>query len=344
MSVPVGVPQPLLSVEGLDVWFRGHHRGAPSVQVVDDVSLSISAGETLGLVGESGSGKTVTSLALAGLLRFTGGQMRARSAVFAGQDLTALDERGWSEVRGSSIGMVFQQPTRSLDPAFTVGDQIAEAVRRHRPVGKADARRQAVDMLDRVRLPNAASVARQYPHTLSGGMCQRAMIAMALACEPQLLIADEPTTALDVTVQAQILALLNELQSEMGIAILLITHDLSVVATMCDRVAVMYAGQIVENGRTDDLLTQPEHPYTASLIQAVPVVGRRAPLRPVPGAVPPAGQFPAGCRFHPRCAFAIRGRCDTDPVPLDTAGAGRQVRCVRADELDLEGIDAHGTA
>jgi oligopeptide/dipeptide ABC transporter ATP-binding protein len=317
--------EPLLDVRGLSVEFRSRH-GA--IRAVDDVDLRIGRGETLGLVGESGSGKSVTSLAITGLTPHTGGRVVAGSVRFAGREMLELDDRERAGILGRDIGMIFQQPVRSLNPTMRVGEQIAETVRRHRDVSRAQAWDRAVEMLDRVRIPDAASRARDYPHTFSGGMCQRVMIAVALACEPQLLIADEPTTALDVTVQARVLDLLREIQQDTGIAVLLITHDLGVVARSCDRMAVMYCGQIVESGPVREVLAAPEHPYTEGLLGAVPVRGSRSRLVAVPGSAPAADALPGGCRFHPRCGYAMAGTCDVG-TPTLTARSGTRVdRCL----------------
>ena len=323
----------LLEVEHLRVSFR--EQGGWST-VVDDVSFTVAAGTTTGLVGESGSGKTVTALSVLGLHR--GPHVRVEGTVrFAGQDLTALGDDALSDVRGARIGMVFQQASRTLDPAFTVGGQIAETVRRHTGASRRDAWARAVEMLDKVHIPRPAERARQYPHQFSGGMAQRVVIALALSCSPELVIADEPTTALDVTVQARVLELLRELQEQTGVAIVLITHDLGVIAEMADRVAVMYAGQIVEQAAIGELFTRPRHPYSAGLMGAIPVVGQGRRLVDIPGVVPAPSALPEGCRFHPRCPHAEKGRCDTAPPPLRSA-ADHEVRCVRAGELALRGV------
>jgi oligopeptide/dipeptide ABC transporter ATP-binding protein len=323
----------LLEVEHLRVSFR--ERGGWST-VVDDVSFGVEAGTTTGLVGESGSGKTVTALSVLGLHR--GPHVRVEGAVrFAGQDLTALGDDALADVRGARIGMVFQQASRTLDPAFTVGEQIAETVRRHLGASRRDAWDRAVEMLEKVHIPRPAERARQYPHQFSGGMAQRVVIAMALSCSPELVIADEPTTALDVTVQARVLDLLRELQEQTGVALVLITHDLGVIAEMADRVAVMYAGQIVEQAPIEELFSRPRHPYSAGLMGAIPVVGQGRHLVDIPGVVPAPRSLPAGCRFHPRCPHAEPGRCDAAPPPLEAAG-DHEVRCVRAAELRLRGV------
>jgi oligopeptide/dipeptide ABC transporter ATP-binding protein len=297
--------------------------------VVDRVGLSVAAGETLGLVGESGSGKTLTALAVLRLLgssaRIAGGRV-----LLEGTDLTTLDDRRMREVRGGRIGMVFQEPMTALDPAYTVGEQVAETVRRHRRVGRAEAWRRAVGLLDRVGIPSAERRARDYPHHFSGGMRQRVVIAIALSCDPVLLLADEPTTALDVTVQEQILTLLAELRDESGLALLFISHDLGVIADISDRVAVMYAGQVVETAPVHELFAAPHHPYTDALLRCVPgPAGTR--LATIPGTVPAFDALPAGCRFAPRCAHAAP-QCRADAVAL-IGDPGHQARCVRVDEL-----------
>jgi peptide/nickel transport system ATP-binding protein len=325
----------LLAVTGLSVEFPSE-RGW--VRVVDDVSFEVRAGETVGLVGESGSGKTVSAQAILGLSRAQGGRLAGGSVVFGGRDLTKLKERELAKIRGDRIGMIFQQPMRSLDPAFSVGDQIAEVVRRHRNVSRRAAWRRAVEMLDRVHIDRAAERAGQYPHQFSGGMCQRVMIAMALACEPALLIADEPTTALDVTVQAIVLDMLREIQAETGIAILFISHDLGVIAEISERVVVMYSGQVVEQGDASNVFVRLRHPYTEGLLGSIPKVGDRR-LQSIPGNVPMAGRLPPGCRFHPRCPYAELGRCDVVEPVLERLEDGHAARCVRVHELSLRGVE-----
>ncbi|WP_293856928.1 ABC transporter ATP-binding protein [uncultured Alsobacter sp.] len=324
------IAQPTLTVEGLTIAVEG--RGTATT-LVDDVSFTIHSGRTLCLVGESGCGKSVTSLAVMGLLatpplRVTSGRVR-----FEDIDLLRLDERQRADLRGDRMTMIFQEPMTSLNPAFTIGDQIAEVVVRHRGVDKAKARAVALDMLKRVRIPAAEKRLDDYPHQLSGGMRQRVMIAMALANGPRLLIADEPTTALDVTIQAQILALVRALQKETGTALLLITHDLGVVAEVADEVAVMYAGRIVERGSVRDVFDDPQHPYTLGLMGSLPSLsggeGGRERLATIPGSVPPADRMPAGCRFAPRCPFAIAA-CSAAPPPLADLGGGHSVACIRA--------------
>ena len=333
-SASNGTPAPLLDVSGLAVEFP---TGQGWVRVVDGVEFSIAHGETLGLVGESGSGKSVTSLALLGLVQTQHGRIPEGSIKFEGRELVGASGATLADVRGGGIGMVFQQALRSLNPAFRVGDQIAETLRRHDDLSRSEARRRAVELLDRVHIPDAERRARNYPHEFSGGMCQRAMIAMALACAPRLLIADEPTTALDVTVQAHILDLLRELQDDTGVSILFISHDLAVVAEMSDRVAVMYAGRVVEQAAAADIFTDPRHPYTQGLLNSIPRRGQRR-LAAIPGTVPHVGAMPDGCPFHPRCPHAVRGACDDEPPVLVEVAAGHTTRCVRHAEIGFEGM------
>ena len=310
--------------------------GDTAVAVVEDVSLRVSAGEVVGLVGESGSGKSVTSLAIMRLLPAWTFRITSGSITASGRDLLKLNLKQMCKVRGGQVAMVFQDPMTSLNPAQTVGAQIAEAARLHLPLSKSAAAQRAVDLLERVGIADPAGRARSYPHELSGGMRQRVMIAIALAGEPRFLIADEPTTALDVTVQAQILELLLDLSKREGLGILLVTHDLGVVNEACDRVAVMYAGQIVETGETSVVFAIPQHPYTAGLLAASREVGADEDLAAIPGQVPTAGEQPTGCRFHPRCEFAV-DQCRTDDQLL-TIAAERSVRCIRASDLTLKGV------
>ena len=317
-----------VDVQAEGVWHR----------IVDHVSFVVDRGEAVGLVGESGSGKSMTAMALTGLLPRTSSRVTG-SVILGGRDLVQLPERALADVRGVDVGMIFQAPRPSLNPAFTVGDQVAETLRRHRSMSRRAAWRRALELLDDVGIPDPPRRAHQYPHQFSGGMCQRAMIAIALACDPYLLIADEPTTALDVTVQAQVLALLTRLRVERGLGLLLISHDLAVVAETCQRVLVMYAGELVETATLDALLERPLHPYTEALTGAVlgDTADVRAPLTPIPGEIPLPGSWPQGCRFHPRCAFAEPGRCD-DAHPGAERFGPRSVRCVRAHELVLDGV------
>ena len=324
---------PLLRVTGLEIQFLV---GGKWNSVAEDVSFDVAAGETLGLVGESGCGKTVTSLAVMGLIPTANGRITAGSVFFEGRDLLHVTAEELRDVRGDRIAMVFQEPMTSLNPSFTIGQQISFAVQAHRHASKADARKRAVEVLDRVGIPDPSNRVDDYPHTFSGGMRQRAMIAMALACQPDLLIADEPTTALDVTVQAQILELLRSLKDELGMAMLFVTHDLGVVADICDRVAVMYAGQMVEQAPTDGIFVRPRHPYTEGLLASMPqwsVPGQ--PLAVIPGRVPPAGEMPSGCRFRSRCSYAVAA-CE-QTVALADLGNETAVRCTRREELNLRG-------
>jgi peptide/nickel transport system ATP-binding protein len=316
---------PLLTVEGLGIGFRTDQG---PIQVVEDLSFSLAPGRTLAIVGESGCGKSVTSLAL---MRLLPPNARIQGSVrFEGADLLGLDEAAMRGLRGGEIAMIFQEPMTSLNPAFTVGDQIAEAIREHRAIGEKEAAEEAVAMLARVRIPDARARAAEYPHRLSGGMRQRVMIAMAMACRPKLLIADEPTTALDVTIQAQILGLMREMAAETGTAIILITHDLGVVAEMADEVLVMYAGRAAETAPVRTLFSEPQHPYTVGLMGAIPRLDEdRARLATIEGAVPSPAAWPPGCRFAPRCPFAVP-RC-TETVPTLTAmGEGHRAACLQA--------------
>ncbi len=327
---------PLLRVEDLAVEFRV---GGRWIRVVEDVQLTIDHGQTVGLVGESGSGKTVTSLAIMGLIGDANARIPHGSVRLNGRELVGLPERELRKVRGSEIGMIFQEPRRSLNPAFNVGHQIAEVLTRHRGLSRRAAWDRAVELLDTVGIPTPERRARNYPHEFSGGMCQRVMLAIALACEPKLLIADEPTTALDVTVQAQMLRLMSDLQENLQLSILFITHDLGVVAEMCDVVGVMYAGQLVEVSPLYSLFEAPQHPYTEGLLASIPQAHKRTErLRSIPGMVPSPLDFPTGCRFHPRCSYCETDRCTSSVPDLVKAPDGRLTRCVRFDELDLRGI------
>ena len=316
----------LLEIDSLRVSFataRGEARA------VDGVSLSVRAGETLCIVGESGCGKSVTALSIMGLVPSPPAALSG-SIRFEGCELLGLNRTQWSDLRGNRIAMIFQEPMTSLNPACTVGSQLTEALMRHRAMSRPQAREAAIAMLARVRIPSPERRIDDYPHRLSGGMRQRVMIAMALLCQPALLIADEPTTALDVTIQAQVLALMRSLRDETGTAIILITHDLGVVAQMADRVAVMYAGQVVEQAPVRELFSQPQHPYTVGLLGAIPAIAApRARLSAISGMVPAATAMPAGCRFAERCPFA-QPECRADPVELVELSAGHWSRCRRA--------------
>jgi len=315
----------LLEVRDLRVSFGSDGVGAP---VVDGLSLSISEGEVFGLVGESGCGKTVTALSLLRLLSPSGRILPGSSIRWAGEDLVTASPSRLRSVRGGEIAMVFQEPRASLNPVLRVGDQVAEGLPHHRRVGRDEARRIAVALLDEVGLPDPAGCAYLFPHQLSGGMCQRVAIAMALACEPRLLVADEPATALDPTVQGQIMGLLADLRERRGLAMLLITHDLGLAAGICDRVAVMYAGQVVELGGCRATFRHPAHPYTAGLLGSLPSPeDPSAPLVPIPGRVPAPPDRSPGCRFAPRCRHAWE-RCGTAPPLLEiSASPFRAARC-----------------
>jgi peptide/nickel transport system ATP-binding protein len=318
----------LLEVNDLRVAFEGD-RGVIT-RAVSGTSFSLQRGSTLGIVGESGCGKSVTALAIMRLLVGPGVSVSG-SILFEGRDLSTLPERQMRDLRGNRLAMIFQEPMTSLNPSFTVGDQVAEVLIRHRGLGVAQARRLAVDMLARVRIPSPAARAAEYPHKLSGGMRQRVMIAMALACSPALLIADEPTTALDVTIQAQILDLIRNLRAETGAAIILITHDLGVVAETCDNVLVMYTGEIVEQAPTRRLFEAPQHPYTVGLLGSLPRLGdKRERLSAIAGSVPSvsAGEF-VGCRFADRCPFAD-AQCRSQAPALRQIGSGHWARCWKA--------------
>ncbi|HJU47251.1 MAG TPA: ABC transporter ATP-binding protein [Gaiellaceae bacterium] len=305
---------PLLRVENLRTGFA---TGAGLLRAVDGVDLEIAAGGTLGVVGESGSGKSVTALSIMRLVDAPGRVEPGSRILLQGRNLAEVSETEMSRIRGNEISMIFQEPMTSLNPVFTVGDQIAEAVQLHEDVGGREARGRAVEMLELVGIPSAARRVKDYPHQLSGGMRQRVMIAMALSCNPKLLIADEPTTALDVTVQAQILELMKDLRERLGMSILLITHDLGVVAEMVDEVAVMYAGRVVERGPVADVFASPQHPYTEALMRSIPLLGMRyaQPLKAIRGIVPSPLQWPRGCRFAPRCDYAF-DRCAAEDPPL----------------------------
>jgi oligopeptide/dipeptide ABC transporter ATP-binding protein len=322
----------LLSVEDLRVEFSTR-RG--TVYAVNGISFDIARGETLGIVGESGCGKSVTSLAVLGLLA-RNGRVRSGSASFGGQDLIQMSDRALRQIRGREIAMIFQDPMTSLNPVLTIGKQIREALKTHFGMDRKDADVRAAELIDRVGIPSASARLRDYPHQFSGGMRQRAMIAMALACQPKLLIADEPTTALDVTIQAQILALLRELVAEEDAALILITHDLGVVAGMCERVNVMYAGMFVETGSADQLFGSPRHPYTLGLLQSVPRLdaARRARLHPIEGAPRNMLNSPTACPFQPRCRYEVAESRESVP-PLVEIEPGHKVACfnpVPADE------------
>jgi oligopeptide/dipeptide ABC transporter ATP-binding protein len=323
------MPEPLLRVHDLRTYFYTESGVARSV---DGVSFEIAPGETVGLVGESGCGKSVTALSLLRLIRPPGRIEAGSEITFDGKNLATIDEKSMRAVRGARISMVFQEPMTALNPVFTVGDQIAEVVRIHSAGSKREAWDRAVKMLETVGIPAPAQRAHEYPHQLSGGMRQRVVIAMALVMNPALVIADEPTTALDVTIQAQILELLADLQRQFGTSILLITHDLGVVAESVSRVIVMYGGEVVEEASVRELFAAAHHPYTEGLLSAMPHVGQeRERLATIPGTVPPPTAWPSGCRFHDRCPYAWE-RCATEHPPLYQIGGGHVSRCHLADE------------
>ena len=319
----------LLSVSGLRICF---HTDDGVLEAVGGVSFDIASGETLGLVGESGCGKSVTAYSILKLLPAPPAEYAGGEINFRGEDLLRLDDKAMRRVRGNLISMIFQEPMSSLNPIMSIGAQITEAIREHRTASRREAREIAVDMLRRVGIPSPESRFHEYPHQLSGGMKQRAMIAMALVCRPALLIADEPTTALDVTIQAQILELLNELQRELNMSVLLITHDLGVVAETCDRVAVMYAGKVVESATVASLFERPKHPYTHGLFRSLPTLGeRKEQLAVIPGAVPSPLDFPSGCRFRTRCSF-VQEICKEGP-PLREIAPDHFAACHFAEEV-----------
>lgn len=333
--------EPVLDIRNLRTVFR---IGGRDVAAVQELDLTIAPGETVALVGESGSGKSVTSLSIMGLLPRKTGRIAEGSIGFRGkagerQDLAQLDSEKLRRLRGNDVAMVFQEPMTSLNPVYSVGEQIAEPIRIHRSLSRSQAATEAVRLLADVGIPDPARRAKQYPHELSGGMRQRVTIAMALACNPALLIADEPTTALDVTIQAQILDLLARLQAERGMAMLFVTHNLGVVAEIASRVAVMYAGRIVETGLVSDVFARPRHPYTKGLMHSVPRLGQATalkkagtPLPTIDGSVPSLANLPSGCAFAPRCSYAIPA-CTGSVPPLFDASPQHKSRCIRWEEL-----------
>ena len=329
----------LLAIRNLQTHF---HTEDGVVRAVDGVTFHVGRGETVAVVGESGSGKSVTSLSIMRLIpppgAIVGGEIE-----FQGRNLLTLSNSEIRAVRGNEIGMIFQEPMTSLNPVKTIGDQIAEAVALHQRKNARDAWKAAIEMLDLVGIPDPARRVSNYPHQMSGGMRQRAMIAMALCCRPKLLIADEPTTALDVTIQAQILDLMRKLQRELGMSILFITHDLGVVAEMADRVVVMYAGRVVEEGDVRDIFARPRMPYTRALMRSIPRLdrtdGARQRLETIAGSVPNLLRPPKGCAFHPRCRY-MREECLKSAPPLEDTGGGHTVRCIRWREIDAEAPSA----
>jgi len=329
----------LLQVRHLQTHFPTR---AGLVRAVDGVSFYLDRGELLGLVGESGCGKSITALSIMRLIA-PPGRIVAGEIDFDGQSLLALSNAAMRAIRGNDIAMIFQDPMTSLNPVFTVGEQIAEALRLHRKLSRAAARQAAIVAMKEVAIPDPERRVNDYPHQLSGGMRQRVMIAMALACDPKLLIADEPTTALDVTIQAQILELLNDLRKTRELGVLLITHDLGVVAEVADRVAVMYTGRIVEESRTDELFARPKHPYTEGLLRSVPKltaehVVKKGRLETIEGVVPSPTELPPGCHFAPRCSYRLP-RCTEEEIPLYCLEDDVQVRCVLYDPENVVGAD-----
>lgn len=319
----------LLEVRGLQTYFQTEGGLLPSV---DGVSFSVDRGETLAIVGESGSGKSVTSMSIMGLVaspgRIVGGEIS-----FEGRDLLKLSRSEMRRLRGNDISIIFQEPMTSLNPVFTIGNQISEVLRKHQGLGKQAAAQKSIEMLEKVGISNGRKIARSFPHQLSGGMRQRVMIAIALACRPKLLIADEPTTALDVTIQAQILDLIETLSIEENTGVILITHDLGVVAEMADKVAVMYAGEIVEEASVFELFEHPKHPYTIGLLGSLPKINeQRERLDSIPGSVPNMLSMPSGCPFHPRCTYADE-RCRQIKPRLEEKAAGQRVSCLKAEEV-----------
>jgi peptide/nickel transport system ATP-binding protein len=298
------------------------------VKATDRISLELERGKTLCVVGESGSGKSVTALSVMRLIDYAGGIISEGEVLFNGQDLVGMQQNEMLKIRGNRITMIFQDPMSALNPVFTVGDQIAESLRTHKKLTDKEAWRQSVDLLRKMRIPDPEIRARQYPYEMSGGMCQRVVIAMALACNPELLIADEPTTALDVTVQAQILELLLQLKKEFQMSMLLITHDMGVAAEVADRIAVMYAGAVVEEGTVMEIFERPRHPYTIGLLQSIPGLegARVGELYTIKGSIPPMSKIPSGCRFHPRCPYAL-DVCQTHEPPLRQSLTGHKAAC-----------------
>jgi peptide/nickel transport system ATP-binding protein len=323
--------QTLLDIQDLRTYFYTENGIIPSV---DGVSFQLKKGETVGIVGESGCGKSVTSLSIMGLVG-SPGKVAGGKINFEGQDLAKASKKEMRRIRGNEIAMIFQEPLSSLNPVFTVGSQVAEAIRLHQKASKAEAKEKTIELLKTVGIPRPDKVYSSYPHSLSGGMRQRIMIAMALSCSPKLLIADEPTTALDVTIQAQILHLMRELSRKNDTAIMLITHDLGVVAEMVDRVIVMYAGQVVEQTDVYSLFKEPKHPYTKGLLNSTPRIHElNEELISIEGTVPTPAEMPKGCRFHPRCPFAME-KCVTDEPQLEELREGHQVRCWLHEEQEV---------
>jgi peptide/nickel transport system ATP-binding protein/oligopeptide transport system ATP-binding protein len=314
----------LLNINNLKTQFFSSGR---TIRALDGVSFHIEEGEVFGLVGETGCGKSVTALSILRLIPFPPGRIIGGEILFRGRNLLLLQEDEMRSIRGKEISMIFQEPMTSLNPVFRIGDQMVELIMLHQRLGRSHASKKGLEMLEQVHIPDADRVLNQYPHQLSGGMRQRVMIAMELSCHPFLLIADEPTTALDVTIQAQILRLIKEMKKELQTSILLITHDLGVIAEMCDRVAVMYAGSIVEEARVEEIFEDPKHPYTQGLWGAIPRVDQeKEVLTVIPGTVPDLSQPPTGCKFHPRCSHRF-APCDQKTPPLYQISSGHFVAC-----------------
>ena len=314
--------EPILQVRDLELWFRNDYG---QVKILNKVSFDIHRGETLGIVGESGCGKSMTSLCIMQLLNCPPAIIKG-SIKLHGRELLKLSDKQMQEVRGNQISMIFQEPMTSLNPVFTIGNQLAETFVRHQGMKMKEAEKKAVELLKMVNIPEPEQRVKEYPYQLSGGMRQRVMIAMALACRPELLIADEPTTALDVTIQAQILDLMRNLQKDMGTAISFITHDLGVVSEMCDRVIVLYCGEVMEEALIDDIFEDPKHPYTSGLMSTLPKFDQPGKLPTIPGTVPPSGKYPEGCVFAPRCPHATE-QCVACKPPRVDLGNGHAVRC-----------------
>ena len=313
-----------LEVRNLELWFDNDY---DSVKILNRVDFDIEEGETLGIVGESGCGKSMTSLCIMQLLDMPPARIKG-SIKLRGEELLTLTDKQMQKVRGNKISMIFQEPMTSLNPVFTIGNQLAETFMLHQGLSKKEAEKKAVELLEMVKIPEPAQRVKEYPYQLSGGMRQRVMIAMALACQPELLIADEPTTALDVTIQAQVLDLMRELQKSMGTSIAFITHDLGVVSEMCDRVVVLYCGEVMEEASVDDIFEDPKHPYTEGLMATLPKFDQPGHLATIPGTVPPSGKYPEGCVFAPRCKYATE-QCHGCKPPVTDLGNGHKVRCFR---------------
>ena len=325
----------ILKVEGLSTEFR---TGAGVARAVDDLSFDLGKGEILAIVGESGSGKSVTSLSIMGLIPDPPGRIAAGRVIFDGQDLIKLGDREMQRLRGARLSMIFQEPMTSLNPVLSIGRQMTEGIMQHLGVGRSEARARAVEMMRQVSIPAPEARLGDFPHQYSGGMLQRIMIAIAMSCGPKVLIADEPTTALDVTIQAQILGLMRDLRDNTGTSIILITHDMGVVAEMADRVLVMYCGRKIEEGEVGDVFENPKHPYTLGLLGALPILGHAGEvgetlLNEIPGVVPPLTDLPEGCRFSDRCSYATEKCHSSDPM-LEDKAPGHQAACWHSDKLE----------